>query len=100
MARAWSSGLFCRTRPKSKSNQRTKKTSQRFSSNNSTRAQCGLYEGVSTEGAKKVYAYDLVITDYQGEVTAARAMLMSFTADALGETGFVSVRQGRRTAYL
>src|SRR3984957_746855 len=31
----------------------------------------GLYEGVST-GAKKVYAYDLVITDYQGRTRRTR----------------------------
>ena len=31
----------------------------------------GLYEGVSTE-AKHVYAYDLVITDYQGKVRSTR----------------------------
>src|SRR3954470_20061612 len=31
----------------------------------------GLYEGV-TNGAKTVYAYDLVITDYQGQVRRTR----------------------------
>jgi 1,4-alpha-glucan branching enzyme len=31
----------------------------------------GLYEGVST-AAKKVYAYDLVVTDYQGRVRRSR----------------------------
>ncbi len=31
----------------------------------------GLYEGVTT-GAKEVYAYDLVITDYQGKVRRTR----------------------------
>ncbi len=33
--------------------------------------QAGLYEGVST-AAKQVYAYDLVITDYQGRVRRTR----------------------------
>src|ERR1700710_2713961 len=32
---------------------------------------CGLYEGVST-AVKAVYAYDLVITDYQGHVRSTR----------------------------
>src|SRR5580693_2119711 len=31
----------------------------------------GLYEGVTT-AAKQVYAYDLVITDYQGKVRQSR----------------------------
>src|SRR5882724_10421708 len=33
--------------------------------------ECGLYEGV-TKDAKAVYAYDLVITDYQGKVRSTR----------------------------
>jgi 1,4-alpha-glucan branching enzyme len=32
---------------------------------------CGLYEGITTE-AKAVYAYDLIITDYQGNVRSTR----------------------------
>ena len=53
-----------------KSSRRTKKTSRRFNSNNwGTRP--ALYEGLST-AAKQVYAYDLVITDYQGRVRRTR----------------------------
>ena len=33
--------------------------------------QCGLFEGV-TKAAKEVYAYDLIITDYQGGVRRTR----------------------------
>jgi 1,4-alpha-glucan branching enzyme len=32
---------------------------------------CGLYEGATTE-ARAVYAYDLIITDYQGKVRSTR----------------------------
>ncbi len=54
-------------------------------------AECGLFEGV-TKGAQKVYAYDLVITDFQGKVRRTRDAY-SFLP-TLGETDLYLFGQG------
>ena len=65
----WWSGRCCRMRPRSKSSPRTRRTKPTFKLTRLHKA--GLFEGVTTE-AKRVYAYDLVITDQQGRVRRTR----------------------------
>jgi hypothetical protein len=67
--RAWSFARSCPMPPKSKSSRFTKRTNP--GSRSSAFHESGLFEGV-TKSASRVYAYDLVITNHQGQTRRTR----------------------------